>query len=214
MLNEKEKKLLSFIISEIRSKGYPPSIREMKECIGVKSLRGVTYHLNNLQKKGFIHRESLSRSISILPRSYSLKNELNDSNEDRFISIPILGKIAAGNPIFAEENITDYIHVSKQIAKDSNNYYALRVTGDSMLGDHILDNDIVIIKKQNYAKDGEIIVAILNDEATIKRVFIEKGYYRLQPSNPKYEPLLTTELIIGGVLVGLIRNYNNLNKWR
>jgi len=83
-----------------------------------------------------------------------------------------------------------------------------------MLGDHILDNDIVIIKKQNYAKDGEIIVAILNDEATIKRVFIEKGYYRLQPSNPKYEPLLTTELIIGGVLVGLIRNYNNLNKWR
>lgn len=207
MLNDKETKLLAFIVSEMEEKGYPPSIREMMEAIGVKSLRGVTYHLDELQKKSYIHRERKSRSISLLPRAYSLKSEYESRSTEK--AVPILGKVAAGNPIFAEEEITDYIVVPKSITKNNNNHYALRVSGDSMIGDHILNHDIVIIRRQNFASNGEIVIAVINDYATIKRFFKESGYYRLQPSNPDYEPIITKDIEISGVMVGLIRNFIN-----
>jgi len=209
MLSDKEKKLLSFIISEMEGKGYPPTIREMMDVIGVKSLRGVTYHLEELQKKSYIHRERLSRSITILPRAFSFSNELSIRNSNSETTIPVLGKIAAGNPIFAQEEFSDFVTIPSTITKNGKNHYALRISGDSMTGDHILNKDIVIIRRQNFAANGEIVVAIINEEATIKRFFKESGYYRLQPSNPDYEPILTKELTIGGVMVGLIRNFIN-----
>ncbi len=209
MLSEKERSLLTFIISELEEKGYPPTIREMMEVIGVKSLRGVTYHLDELQKKSYIHRERLSRSITILPRAYSIKDESNQKKQSGEILIPILGKIAAGNPIFTQEEFNDFINVPVTMAKDPKTHYALRISGDSMLGDHIMNKDIVVIRKQNYASEGEIIVAIINDEATIKRFYKESECFRLQPSNPEYAPIFTKDLVIGGVMIGLIRNFNN-----
>jgi repressor LexA len=209
MLSEKEKALLKFIISEMEEKGYPPTIREMMEVIGVKSLRGVTYHLDELQKKSYIHRERLSRSITILPRAFSFKDEIVLTKNASGISIPVIGKVAAGNPIFTYEEFNDQISVPESLAKNTKDYYALRVSGDSMIGDSILNKDIVVIKKQNYASNGEIVVAVINEEATIKRFFKESDYYRLQPSNPNYEPILTQELVISGVMVGLIRNFIN-----
>jgi repressor LexA len=209
MLSEKERTLLKFIISEMEEKGYPPTIREMMEVINVKSLRGVTYHLDELQKKSYIHRERLSRSITILPRTLSLSDEIATSKKSNEITIPIIGKVAAGNPIFVEEEFTDNISVPASLARNSKEYYALRVSGDSMVGDHILNRDIVVIRKQNFASVGEIVVAVINDSATLKRYFKENGYYRLQPSNPDYEPIITRELVINGVMVGLIRNFIN-----
>jgi repressor LexA len=209
MLSEKETALLKFIISEMEEKGYPPTIREMMEVINVKSLRGVTYHLEELQKKSYIHRERLSRSITILPRAISLKDEISVPKQSNEVTIPILGKVAAGNPIFTEEDFNDNISVPAGMAKNRKEYYALRVSGDSMIGDHILNKDIVVIRKQNYASDGEIVVALINDSATLKRFFKENGYYRLQPSNRDFLPILTKELTINGVMVGLIRNFIN-----
>jgi repressor LexA len=209
MLSEKETALLKFIISEMEEKGYPPTIREMMEVIDVKSLRGVTYHLDELQKKSYIHRERLSRSITILPRAFSFKDETISTKSAAGISIPVIGKVAAGNPIFTYEEFNDQISVPESLAKNTKDYYALRVSGDSMVGDSILNKDIVVIKKQNYASNGEIVVAVINEEATIKRFFRESDYYRLQPSNPNYEPILTKELVISGIMVGLIRNFIN-----
>ena len=209
MLSEKEKALLKFIISEMEEKGYPPTIREMMEVISVKSLRGVTYHLDELQKKSYIHRERLSRSITVLQRAFSIRDEISVPKNSAGITISILGKVAAGNPIFTYEEFNDHISVPESIAKNGKDYYALRVSGDSMIGDSILNKDVVVIKKQNYASDGEIVVAVINEEATIKRFFKEQGYYRLQPSNPNFEPIITKELVISGVMVGLIRNFIN-----
>ena len=207
MLCEKEKLLLKFILSEMKEKGFPPTIREMRGVINVKSLRGVTYHLDELQKKNYIHRERLSRGITILPRAFALSDD--DSLSDAAISIPIIGKVAAGNPIYTYENFSELISVPCSIARNKKDYYALQVGGDSMIGDNIMDKDIVVIKKQNYANDGQIVVAVINEEATIKRFYKEKKCFRLQPSNPEFEPIYVKELIINGVMVGLIRNFIN-----
>jgi len=207
MLCEKEKLLLKFILSEMKEKGFPPTIREMKEVINVKSLRGVTYHLDELQKKNYIHRERLSRGITILPRAFTLTDY--DNLSEAAISIPVIGKVAAGNPIYTYENFNELISVPCSIAKNKKDYYALEIRGDSMIGDNIMDKDIVVIKKQNYANNGQIVVAVINEEATIKRFYKEKECFRLQPSNPEFEPIYVKELIINGIMVGLIRNLIN-----
>ena len=207
MLCEKEKLLLKFIISEIKERGFPPTIREMREVISVKSLRGVTYHLDELQRKNYIHRERLSRGITILPRAFALGDD--DTLFDTAVSVPIIGKVAAGNPIYIYENFNESISVPFSIAKNKKDYYALEITGDSMIGDNIMNKDIVVIKKQNYACNGQIVVAVIGEEATIKRFYKEKENFRLQPSNPEFEPIYVKELIINGIMVGLIRNFIN-----
>jgi repressor LexA len=210
MLNQKEKKLLNFIAEEINTKGYPPSIREMMDIIAVSSLRGVTYHLDELQRKGYLLRERKSRSITILDRARNEISSMPDDIAKKWTLVPYIGNIAAGNPIEAIEYATEHIPVSSILAKNEHGYFALRVNGDSMILDHILDNDIVIIKIQNTAKNGDIVVAIIDNSATLKRFYRENNYYRLQPSNPDYEPIIIYgNLIINGVMVGLIReNYN------
>jgi repressor LexA len=181
----------------------------MMKIISVKSLRGVTYHLDELQRKGYIHRERLSRSISILDRTfYELGYPLKDKGNEN-ISIPLLGRIAAGKPIYAYEEFSETISVPKAIAKNTKDYFALYVEGESMIEDHIIEGDIVIIKRQDYARNGQIIAAIINDSTTLKRFYMKNDFFILQPANSKFEPIILKEdLIISGVLVGLIRNFN------
>jgi repressor LexA len=210
MLNEKEKRLLYFIFKEINERGYPPSIREMMRVINVTSLRGVTYHLEELQRKGYIQRERTSRSIKLLQRSFFEMKINHTTREGDTVSVPFVGSIAAGNPVFAFEDCSETISIPRSIASNNENIFALRVEGDSMIGDHILDGDVIIIKRQNYAINGDIVVAIINDEATLKRYYQENNYFKLQPSNPKYSPIIIKEnLNINGVMIGLMRVLKN-----
>jgi repressor LexA len=201
--------LLEYIVKEVNEKGYQPTIRDMMKIINVKSLRGVTYHLDELQRKGYIIKERLSRGIAIQDRAFYELSLGSQTNKIENVSIPLIGRIAAGNPIVAYEEYSEKISISSEIAKNSFDYFGLWVEGDSMIEDHIQEGDIVIIKKQNYARNGQIIAAVVNDSTTLKRFYQKNGLFILQPANSKYEPIIIKDnLTINGVLVGLIRKYN------
>ena len=202
-LTARQREVLDSIREYIAEKGYVPSIRELGRILGISSLRGVTIHLDALEKKGWIHRESTSRSIQVLAPV------AEDSNHAPTHSIPLLGTIAAGIPLLAIENVEAYIPVSTDIAPTLENLFALKVKGDSMIGDHILDGDTIVIRSQASAENGEVIAALINDEATVKRLDIKSQPPRLLPSNPIYEPIELTQdnVRILGKVVGLIRSY-------
>src|SRR3990172_5631488 len=178
----RQKKVLEFIQREVKKKGIPPSIREIGSFFEIRSPRGVTRHLEALEKKGFIHRERIARGIRILG--------VRGGHESPHI--PLLGRISAGRPILAEENMEGSVAVDKRFLP-SGTCFCLKVKGESMVGAGILDGDFVIIRQQSTAENGEIVVALLEDEATVKRFYKEKGKIRLQPENPQMEPLFITK---------------------
>lgn len=199
-LTKRQRQVLNFVTKEIEKKGYPPSIREIGKRMGISSLRGVTIHLDALEKKGYIKRNSSARSIKILPPN----NEVITSIE--VIKLPLVGRVAAGEPMFAEEYIEDWIPIPKSMVNNNKNAFLLKVDGDSMTGDHIMDGDLVIVKPQPVADNGDIVVAVIDDEATVKRFYREKDCIRLQPSNPKYKPIiLKKDFQINGKVIGLLR---------
>ena len=202
-LTARQREVLDSIREYIAEKGFVPSIRELGRILGISSLRGVTIHLDALEKKGWIHRESTSRSIQVLA-PVSENSAIAKSH-----SIPLLGTIAAGIPLLAIENVESYIPIPSDISSQPENLFALRVRGDSMIGDHILDGDTIVIRSQASAENGEVIAALINDEATVKRLDIASRPPRLLPSNPSYEPIELTQdnVRILGKVVGLIRSY-------
>ncbi len=200
-LTKRQRQILNFITKEIEKKGYPPSIREIGKRMGISSLRGVTIHLDALEKKGYIKRNSSARSIKILPPD----KETIISVE--VIKLPLVGRVAAGEPILAEENIEDWIPVPKTMVKNNRNAFLLKINGDSMIGDHIMDGDLVIVKPQPVADNGDIVVAVIDDEATVKRFYHRKDHICLQPANPKYQPIIAKEdFRINGKVIGILQN--------
>jgi len=198
-LSKKQLEVLSFIKKEIYKKGYPPSVREICNAVKLKSTSTVHGHLERLERKGYIRRDPTKpRAIEVLDNSGSLvaKKEM--------VELPIVGRVTAGLPILAEENVEDYFPVPVEFVGNSD-AFMLTVKGDSMINAGIFDGDFVIVRQQSVAKNGDIVVALLNDEATVKTFYKEKDYFRLQPENPYLMPIITKELSILGKVIGVFR---------
>ena len=199
-LTDRQKEVYDFLVAETRDKGYPPSIREIGKALGISTLKGVTCHLEALERKGFIDRNSSARGIKI--------NFLEDLFlSTHIIKLPLIGQVAAGKPILSEQSIEEYISVPKHmVGANTQGAYLLRVKGDSMIDDAIFDGDIIIVRSGLQASNGDIVVAVINGEATVKRFYKEKSKVRLQPSNDKYEPIIVKEdFQLAGKVIGLMR---------
>lgn len=199
-LTGRQEAILAFITRYVEQRGYPPAIREIGPAFGIKSLRGVTIHLDALERKGHIRRESTSRSIQVL---------MPDESRDSYVRLPILGAIAAGAPLLAQENIEGEMAVPRRMIGGAEGAFLLRVKGDSMVDAHILDGDVVVIRPQQTAENGEIVAALLGDEATVKRFRIEGDESSLVPANRAYEPipLRGRDVRLIGKVIGLLRTY-------
>lgn len=200
-LTARQREVLEAIREYQMRRGYPPSIRELGKALGISSLRGVTIHLDAIERKGFIERESTSRSIRLLDGSGYVGAQ---------VSVPLLGSIAAGLPLLAVENVESYVPISAELATNASNLFALHVRGDSMVGDAILDGDTIIVRSQPSADHGDIVAALIGDEATVKRLDSVSKPVRLLPSNSNYQPieLNQEDARILGKVIGLLRSYN------
>jgi repressor LexA len=196
----RQQEILDFLAGYVEQHGYPPSIREIGAAFGIKSLRGVTVHLDALKRKGFIRRESTSRSINVLGMHQSAAD---------LVPLPILGAIAAGTPLLAVENIEGEMPVPRSMIGATQGAFLLRVRGDSMVGAHIVDGDLVVIRPQQAAENGDLVAALLGEEATVKRFRSEGGEAALVPANPAYQPipLRGRDVRLVGKVVGLLRVY-------
>ena len=197
--SDKQTQIYNFLIEFTKSKGYPPSVREICQAVSLKSTSTVHGHLKRLEKKGLIYRDPTK------PRALEIVELSNEEKE--LIDIPIVGKVTAGMPILATENIEDMFQIPINYVKHNNDLFILKVTGDSMIEAGILDGDLAIIEQKNVATNGDIVVALIENEATIKRFFKENGFIRLQPENKNYEPIIVEDCSILGKLVGIYRDY-------
>lgn len=194
---DNQAKILSFIKQEILEKGYPPSVREICDAVGLKSTSTVHGHLTRLEKKGLLHRDTMKpRAIEVLGDPAF--------NRNASISIPLLGNVAAGIPITALENVAEQMMLPVELIGDGE-HFILTIQGDSMTDAGILDGDYVVVRRQPTAENGEIIVALIDDEATVKRFYRENGHFRLQPENDAYEPIIVNEMSVLGKVVALLR---------
>ena len=201
-LTDKQTQILEYIRHEILAKGYPPSIREICQAVNLKSTSSVHAQLSSLEAKGYIRRDlTKSRSIEIIDDDFSLtKREL--------VNIPIVGTVSCGQPILAEQNIEDYFPVPPEYIHNTNNQtFMLRVKGDSMINVGIYEKDLVIVEQCSSARNGEIVVALIEDSATVKTFYKENGYIRLQPENDYMDPILVEHCEILGRVIGLFRNF-------
>jgi len=197
--HDKQTEVYNVIKQHILDKGYPPSVREICETVGLKSTSTVHGHLERLEKKGLIRRDPTKpRAIELIKDSV-IKKEI--------IDIPVLGKVTAGQPILAVENIEDTFSMPLNFIKHENDLFMLKVVGESMIDAGIYDGDFAIIEKVNYAENSEIVVALIENDVTLKRFFKENNHIRLQPENKTMKPIIVDDCKIIGKLVGLFRNY-------
>ncbi len=223
-LTDRQLEVLRFIARQIEDAGYPPTIREIGEALDIRSTNGVNDHLKALERKGFLTRDPVkSRALIPTDQARELLGELAAPRSNvipfakgvakaatRMVEIPIVGRVAAGQPILAQERIEDTVQVDAFLLGTNKKVYGLRVQGDSMIGDGILTGDYVFVKKQLHAENGDIVVAMIDEEATVKRVYFEGDRVRFQPSNPRMAPIYVREsdfrpTMILGVVVGVYR---------
>ena len=197
-IKDRQNEILKFLKTYTENKGYPPSVREICEAVGLKSTSSVHGHLKKLEEKGLIKRDPTK------PRALEI---MDHSNKKEMINIPILGKVTAGLPILATENIEDSFPLPLDYIKHDKELFMLNVSGDSMINAGIFNGDLAIIERCNTALNGDIIVALIENEATLKRFFKEKDYIRLQPENDHMDPIIVDECSILGKLVGIFRTY-------
>jgi len=222
-LTDRQLEVLRYITRQIEDQGYPPTIREIGEALDIRSTNGVNDHLKALERKGFLTRDPV-KSRALIPTSrardalstrggaqvISLASRAPARAPSRLVDVPIVGRVAAGQPILAEERIEDTVQVDSFFLGAGRKVYGLRVQGDSMIGDGILPGDYIFVRKQLNAEDGDIVVAMIDDEATVKRVYFEGDRVRFQPSNPRMAPIYVREedfrsTMILGVVVGIYR---------
>ena len=197
-ISEKQTAILEYIKKEILSRGYPPAVREICSAVGLNSPATVHSHLNALESKGYIRRDpSKPRAIEISDEDFALTRR-------EYSQVPMLGYVAAGEPLLAEEHITDYFPIPADMLPNSQ-IFMLRVRGDSMTGAGILDGDQVIVKQTNTASDGDMVVALIEDGATVKTFYKEQDHIRLQPENPDYDPIIVKNVTILGIVIGVFR---------
>ena len=215
-LTDRQQQVLDYIRDSITNRGYPPTLREIGAHMGIKSTNGVNDHLRALERKGYLTREDMkSRAL----RPINLGGELDESagsdaqpaNDDAgMVEIPVLGRIAAGAPILAQENIEDTVRIGHDMVRGGRDVFALRVQGESMIEAGIMNGDTIFVRKQSTASRGEIVCALIGDEATVKYYYPEKDYVRLQPANASMAPILVRAAdfkpsMLVGVVVGVFR---------
>ena len=203
-LTQKQQQILQFVVDYIQQEGYPPSIREIGKQFGIGSLRGVTVHLDALSRKGYIARSNTPRSIKLVHPSMLPST--------RTIMLPLVGNIAAGYGVDAIEHVEGMFPVPSDMVRNIEKAFLLRVKGDSMTGEGILPRDLVVIKPQQTANHGDLVAVLLGDEATVKRLNMDKTGVKLMPSNPAYEPIEVRreDARVIGKVVGLIRDYTGM----
>ncbi|MBI5066656.1 MAG: transcriptional repressor LexA [Deltaproteobacteria bacterium] len=221
-LTDRQLEVLRFIARQIDEAGYPPTIREIGEALDIRSTNGVNDHLKALEKKGFLARDPVkSRALIPTPAAKEVlgagkvislqRHAQARASTARLVEVPIVGRVAAGQPILADERIEDTVQVdSFLLGNAGRKVYGLKVQGDSMIGDGILSGDYIFVRKQITADDGDIVVALIDDEATVKRVYFEGDRVRFQPSNPRMAPIYVRRedfksTMILGLVVGLYR---------
>lgn len=196
-LTRRQEEILNAIKKSVREKGYPPSVREIGAAVGLNSSATVHSHLNSLESKGMIRRDPTKpRAIEILDDSFQAVVDA--------VAVPVVGRVTAGAPILAVENIEEYFPLPRQVIRDQD-VFILRVRGDSMIEAGILDDDYVIVRRQNTADNGDTVVALLGDEATVKTFYKEKTHIRLQPENSALSPILTQNVTVLGKVIGVFR---------
>ena len=195
-----QERILEFIKKTVQDKGYPPSVREIGEAVGLKSTSTVHGHLVRLERKGLLHRDSMKpRAMEILgdPAFFRTGN----------VAVPVLGRVAAGTPILAQENIEEYMLFPQDMLGDGE-HFALIIKGDSMIEAGIFDKDLIWIRSQTTAKNGDMVVALIEDYATVKTFYREKGHIRLQPENSTMSPIIVEKCSVLGKVIGLFRHFN------
>lgn len=213
-LSPRQKDILAYIISYVEDRGYPPAVREIGQAVGLSSSSTVHSHLHSLEDRGFIKRDPTKpRTIMILKNTdgsdYSAGGDLyhqeNEETFDEMVNLPVLGNVAAGEPIFADENVEDQISFSMRFVRAEGSFM-LRIRGESMINIGIMDGDYIIVAPQQVANNGDVIVALIGDEATCKTFYREKNHVRLQPENDTMEPIYVENPMIIGKVIGVYRD--------
>ena len=194
---DNQQRILDFIKSEIQTKGYPPSVREIALAVGLKSTSTLHGHLQRLEKRGLLHRDAMK------PRAMEVVGDPNFVRNNS-TAVPVIGRVTAGIPILAEENLDEYVPIP-EVMLGEGEHFILLVRGDSMIEAGILDGDHIVVRKTSEANNGEIVVAMVDDSATVKRFFREDGHFRLQPENRTMAPIIVDDVTILGKVVSLYR---------
>ena len=200
-ITPKQQEILDFIKSEILSKGYPPAVRDICEAVHLKSTSSVHSHLETLEKNGYIRRDPTKpRAIEIMDDSFNLSRR-------EVVNVPMIGTVAAGQPILAQEHIEGYFPIPAEYMPNTD-CFMLKVKGESMINAGIFDGDYIMVRQQNVASNGEMIVALVDDSATVKTFYKEQGHVRLQPENDTMDPIIVNECSILGKVFGIMRFLN------
>lgn len=208
-LTKRQEQTLDFIRKSIEDRGYPPTLREIGEHMGIRSTNGVNDHLRALERKGYLRREDMkSRALRLVEDTGDA--EPMRAAENGSIEVQVLGRVAAGLPLLAEENVIDTVHIDRMLVRGERDVFGLRVAGDSMVDDGIFSGDYIFVRKQSTADRGDIVVALIGDEATVKRYYPEKDYVRFQPANAQMAPILVRaadfrSTMLLGKVVGVYR---------
>lgn len=200
-LQDRQAAILNYIRQQINEKGYPPSVREIGQAVGLYSSSTVHGHLRRLEEKGYIRRDPTK------PRAIEVISDRQPIRRKEMVNVPVVGRVTAGEPILAVENVEDSFPLPLEFVRDED-VFMLSVRGESMIGAGIFDGDLVIVRPQKVATNGEIVVALLGDEATVKRFYKESDSVRLQPENPHMEPIITKQVEILGKVIGLVRRFH------
>ena len=200
-ITDKQKQILEYIKSEIMSKGYPPSVRDICQAVSLKSTSSVHSHLETLEKNGYIRRDPTK------PRTIEILDESFNNFRREMINVPMVGTVAAGSPILAVENIEGYFPIPAEFMPNQD-VFMLKVKGESMINAGILDGDSILVKQQTTAKNGDMVVALVDDSATVKTFYKEDGHFRLQPENDHMDPIIVQEVDILGKVFGVFRLFD------
>ena len=197
-ISSKQKEILEFMKNEILSKGYPPAVREICQAVHLKSTSSVHSHLETLEKNGYIRRDPAKpRAIEIVDDNFNLTRR-------EIVNVPVVGTVTAGQPILAVENIETYFPIPMEYMPNAETFM-LKVKGESMINAGIFDGDSILVQKQSHAKNGDFVVALIDDSVTVKTFYKEADYYRLQPENDYMDPIIVPEVEILGKVIGLFR---------
>jgi repressor LexA len=200
-ISSKQNEILEYLKSQIINKGYPPAVREICEAVHLKSTSSVHSHLETLEKNGYIRRDpSKPRAIEIIDDEFNLTRR-------ELVNVPVVGTITAGQPILAVENINSYFPIPSEYMPNEETYMLI-VKGESMINAGIFNGDKILVQKQSVARNGDIVVALIGDEVTVKTFYKENNYYRLQPENDTMKPIIVSRLTILGKVIGLFRMFN------
>lgn len=200
-ISSKQREILEYIKQEILNKGYPPAVREICEAVHLKSTSSVHSHLETLEKNGYIRRDPTKpRAIEIIDYNFNLTRR-------EVVNVPIIGQVAAGQPLLAVENIENYFPIPTEFMPNAETFM-LKVKGDSMINAGIFNGDKILVQKQSDAQNGDIVVALVDDSATVKTFYKEDGHFRLQPENDTMDPIIVNECSILGKVFGIMRFLN------